>query len=262
MFEGCHSKNLRHGRGTERFADGSVFDGNWKNGDRVGNFKETYPNGFVFEGKYPFPYPRRMPKKVHGVLPNGSQYTAKFKEGVLVFDAGGFPMEKSAIIALSVTGEQVSKNGSAYEQLLRASTSNSTEKGDILEAFSAVLLSRMGYTIEAIPGGSGDGGVDVLAYREDALNSFKIVVQCKNYSEKPVGPKEIRELMGTIQTFGAQAGFFFTTKTFSKAANSFTAKQNGIELFDGDRLNKLSDEHMRSLSLDQIMKEALKWKSS
>ena len=66
----------RHGLGTEFYADGSLYDGSWKNDVKNGVAKVIYTNGLVFEGTF-----------VDGVRdgessitwPDGTAFTGTFK---------------------------------------------------------------------------------------------------------------------------------------------------------------------------------------
>jgi hypothetical protein len=111
-------------------------------------------------------------------------------------------------------------------------------KGILFEQECKAVLEKMGFSCETTKI-SGDGGIDLIARSNKPLISGIYIIQCKDWKNRPVGEKEIRDLYGTVTSERANKGILITTSYFTKAALSFAQGKN-IELIDGDRLNKLS----------------------
>lgn len=110
---------------------------------------------------------------------------------------------------------------------------------EAFEEFVAEVFEALGYDVERV-GGTGDEGID-LRVRKDGLVG---VVQCKYHKSKGViGSPDLQKFLGTIHHSRSHKGFFVTTRTFSLAAERFTA-DNPIELIDGPRLVELVQEAM------------------
>lgn len=110
------------------------------------------------------------------------------------------------------------------------------------ETFCTVFLGQLDFVAKETRLGA-DGGIDILVSRpgEDRVCG---VAQCKAWSNKPVGVKEIRELFGVMNSEGVNYGIFFASGTFTEAAKEFAAYKP-IELFDGwklvDSIGKLNE---------------------
>jgi HJR/Mrr/RecB family endonuclease len=87
------------------------------------------------------------------------------------------------------------------------------------EKLIASLLESDGYEVELMQG-SKDGGVDVVAIRDDgAAGSFKTLWQAKKMSSKnKVGISVVRELADTRQEFGASKGIIVTSTYLTSGA--------------------------------------------
>ena len=66
VYEGTYLAGRRVGRGIERCTDGSVYEGEWTHGKKEGEGKFTYPDGSFFEGQW---------KQVMWPAPTASSYT-------------------------------------------------------------------------------------------------------------------------------------------------------------------------------------------
>lgn len=80
-----------------------------------------------------------------------------------------------------------------------------------------------------------DGGVDVLLYGDSNPHKVLGVVQCKAWSDKPVGVRQIRELLGVMTDVGCPMGIFITTSDFTPDAVAF-AEGKHIQLLNGPKL--------------------------
>lgn len=76
-----------------------------------------------------------------------------------------------------------------------------------------------------------DGGVDIWLHSSNAEGPAA-VVQCKHWSGKPVGVKEMREFFGVMTARKVGRGTYATTSTFTDEALRF-AGDNGIHTLDG-----------------------------
>lgn len=80
-----------------------------------------------------------------------------------------------------------------------------------------------------------DGGVDVLLYGEHDPKKILGVVQCKAWTQKPVGVKQIRELLGVMTDVGCPLGVYVATSGYTPDARSF-AEGKHIKLMDASQL--------------------------
>ena len=102
----------------------------------------------------------------------------------------------------------------------------------------AQMLRGRGLTAE-VTGGTGDEGVDIIAYDNTPVTGGMSLIQCKRYSpDKKVGVAEVRELYGTMQEKQSAKGVLVTSSTFTAGALKF-AEGKSIELIDGVQLSEL-----------------------
>jgi restriction endonuclease Mrr len=96
------------------------------------------------------------------------------------------------------------------------------------------LLEASGYQNVRRVGGSGDLGVDLVAY--DTQGSY-IVVQCKRYNPgKSVSSPDLQKFIGMmVLHHKADKGIFVTTSSFTRPAIDL-AQQQSIQLVDGVQL--------------------------
>jgi restriction system protein len=83
-----------------------------------------------------------------------------------------------------------------------------------------------------------DGGVDVLLYGHNDTEKVLGVVQCKAWSRKPVGVKEVRELFGVMNDVKCPLGVYVTTSGYTPDAQVF-AKNKHIKLMNAAELLRL-----------------------
>ncbi len=100
------------------------------------------------------------------------------------------------------------------------------------------LLRESGFQQVEVTGRSGDGGIDGHGVLEiNPLVTFKVLFQCKRYSDRPVTPSQVRDFRGAMQG-RADKGLILTTGTFTVEAKK-EATRDGvppIELVDGAKL--------------------------
>jgi SNF2-related domain/Restriction endonuclease/Helicase conserved C-terminal domain len=110
--------------------------------------------------------------------------------------------------------------------------------GAALEARVAGLLARQGYQVERA-GGRGDGGVDLIAEKRDAVGGrVRLWVQCKATAE-PAGVDVVRSLNGALPPGDrGVTGVVVCPAGFTAEARSFAAARR-IELWDAARLEPM-----------------------
>ncbi len=101
------------------------------------------------------------------------------------------------------------------------------------------ILLKSGFTRVEVTGRSGDGGIDGIGVLRVNLISFKIVFQCKRYTNS-VGSAAIREFRGSVAG-RADKGLFLTTGRFTRDATKEAVRDGAeaIDLIDGDALCEL-----------------------
>ncbi len=113
------------------------------------------------------------------------------------------------------------------------------------EDYIADLYDSLGYKTEVV-GGSHDGGIDVIAKK----NNITYFIQCKKFITAKVAWPDVRDFYGALadHLFGAK-GIFITTNVFTPEAEQF-ARDKPIELIDSDGLVgliKLSQENKKAI---------------
>lgn len=117
------------------------------------------------------------------------------------------------------------------------------------EGICAELLSAMGYDEVRVVGGSGDGGVDVLAVHCDRWgHRIQVAAQAKRWA-RSLGRRVVDEMIGILaRRAHAGAGrlgqaILITTSDFSKAGREAAASEPRLRLVDGAQLVELMAEH-------------------
>lgn len=113
------------------------------------------------------------------------------------------------------------------------------------EHFVAHLLECMGY-FARVTQASGDGGVDIIAHRDELGFEPPIIkVQCKqvlNTIDRP----DVQKLFGSIER--EEKGLFVTLGTFSAGARTFEQSKSNLRLIDGTALVELIYNHYEKFS--------------
>jgi len=102
-----------------------------------------------------------------------------------------------------------------------------------VELLCARYYEAAGFRTETLAAGP-DGGIDVKLYKNDPAHPIAIV-QCKAWNTRPVGVKEVRELLGVMAHVKVGRGIFVSTGGYSQDALAFGAA-NPIQLLDGPAL--------------------------
>lgn len=125
----------------------------------------------------------------------------------------------------------------------------------------AALLRGMGYYTPFVAPPGKDGGIDIVAYR-DPLGTVapRIRVQVKHRENTSAPVREVRQLMGLLQS-GGDVGMFISTGGFSPDSKSLVRTSSvHVELVDLDRFiqlwqdfyEEMADEDKRLLPLRPI----------
>lgn len=80
-----------------------------------------------------------------------------------------------------------------------------------------------------------DGGIDVLLFGENDPKKILGVVQCKAWTQKPVGVREVRELLGVMTDVACPLGVYVATSGYTSDAKAF-AEGKHIKLMDAEQL--------------------------
>lgn len=109
------------------------------------------------------------------------------------------------------------------------------------EHFIAHLLERMGYHAR-VTQKSGDGGVDVIAHRDELGFEQPIIkAQCKQ-TFKNIGQPEVSQLYGHVES-SREHGLFITLGNYTSQALQFERSKHNLRLIDGKQLVELIYEH-------------------
>lgn len=113
-------------------------------------------------------------------------------------------------------------------------------KGHPLSEFVAHLLGAMGYRTRVSPPGP-DGGIDIIAHKDELGFEPPIIkVQVKS-SEGSVGDPTVKSLYGNVDP--SEFGLFVTLGTFAAPARTFARSKSNLRLIDGDELVSLILQH-------------------
>lgn len=102
--------------------------------------------------------------------------------------------------------------------------------GHLFERFCSLLLLECGYERTEVTPGSGDQGIDVIAYKE----GIKYGIQCKCYSAD-IGNKAVQEAYSGREFYGCHLGVVITNRFFTGSAQEL-ATRNRILLWDRNYL--------------------------
>lgn len=120
-------------------------------------------------------------------------------------------------------------------------------EGAQFEHFVAHLLEAMGY-LTRVTQASGDGGVDIIAYRDPlGLEPPIIKVQCKRTTGSTGGP-DVQKLMGTLAANGSELGLFVTLGSYSTDARNIGRSRQDVRLINGNEFVNLVFQHYDKFS--------------
>ena len=109
------------------------------------------------------------------------------------------------------------------------------------EQMVGFILRKEGYfVLENLEAGP-DGGVDLLAKKDDKL----LIIQCKKWKDRSVGVSIVREMFGILHDRKANEVMIISTGFFTEPAKEF-ARGKPIRLLDGDSLLQYFQEYQKS----------------
>jgi len=138
--------------------------------------------------------------------------------------------------SLDVTAEAVSEQVEVSTEdfiIKRLKTSQTPYQ---FEHFVAHLLRCMGY-FARVTKASGDGGVDIIAHRDELGFEPPIIkVQCKQIVST-IGRPDVQKLFGAIDS--SEKGLFVTLGSYTAEARTFEQTKPNLRLLDGGELIEL-----------------------
>lgn len=93
---------------------------------------------------------------------------------------------------------------------------------------------RQGYTVEETGLGGADGGIDLILRK----NGRRVLVQCKQWRQRQVGAKVVREMYGLLAHHRADEVKIACSGTYTRDAAEF-AQGKPIELIGGEELLRM-----------------------
>lgn len=105
--------------------------------------------------------------------------------------------------------------------------------GHQFELFCADILRKNNYENVTVTQGSGDQGIDIIAYKD----GIKYGIQCKCYSS-PIGNHAVQEVFAGKTFYQCHVGIVLTNNYFTPSAKDL-AKHNAVVLWDRDKLLQL-----------------------
>ena len=105
-------------------------------------------------------------------------------------------------------------------------------EGHQFEYFCADVLRKKGFENVEVTQGSGDQGIDIIAFKE----GIKYGIQCKCYSDD-IGNKAVQEVFSGKTFYNCHVGVVLTNRYFTTSAKEL-AEKNGVLLWDRDKLNE------------------------
>lgn len=156
-----------------------------------------------------------------------------------------FDFELCAICSCTLLDEDTSELNIAQCQNENLSSKQNTEydrfsfdaidymEGHDFESLCAELLIKNGYRNVEVTQGSGDQGIDVIAYKD----GIKFGTQCKCYSSD-IGNKAVQEAFAGKAHYKCHIGIVLTNRYFTKSAIEL-ADSSGIVLWNRDDLSLL-----------------------
>lgn len=105
--------------------------------------------------------------------------------------------------------------------------------GHQFEHFCANVLSQNGFESVSVTSGSGDQGIDIIAYKDD----IKYGIQCKCY-HSDIGNKAVQEVYAGKTFYNCHVGIVLTNRDFTRSAIEL-AQNNGVILWNRTKLLQL-----------------------
>lgn len=112
------------------------------------------------------------------------------------------------------------------------------------EHLICALYKKMGYNATLTPR-TYDKGRDVIAVKTRAGERERLLIQCKR-TERNVGVKEVRALLGVVSNEKANKGVLVSTSEFTPEAKKLENENMRLELIDSKDLQLLLNEYFGS----------------
>lgn len=109
--------------------------------------------------------------------------------------------------------------------------------GHAFEQYCANVLDENGFQKVQVTQGSGDQGVDIIAYKDD----IKYGIQCKCYASD-IGNRAVQEVFAGKAFYQCHVGVVLTNRYFTKSAIEL-ARRNGIILWNRDKLLQMVEQY-------------------
>lgn len=106
-------------------------------------------------------------------------------------------------------------------------------EGHEFEYYCANILEKNGFNDVEVTPGSGDNGIDIIAYKD----YVKYGIQCKCYSSD-IGIKAVQEVFAGAKYYDCHVPVVLTNRYFTRQAKELAEKTN-VLLWDRDKLNEL-----------------------
>lgn len=134
------------------------------------------------------------------------------------------PEKYSSDIPIAIEVDTVSPENDDTAKV--ASASIDAMDGHIFEGFCADILKKNGFSDVSVTKGSGDQGIDIIAYKD----GIKYGIQCKCYSSD-IGNSAVQEAFSGKTYYKCHVGAVLTNRYFTRSAREL-AETNGILLWD------------------------------
>ena len=108
--------------------------------------------------------------------------------------------------------------------------------GHTFEHYCADLLSKNGFTDVEVTKGSGDQGIDVIAFKD----GMKYGIQCKCYASD-IGNKAVQEAYAGKEYYHCHIAAVLTNRHFTRSAKQLS-ESNNVLLWDREKLEELIKE--------------------
>lgn len=117
-------------------------------------------------------------------------------------------------------------------------------RGHPFASFVGHLLGALGYHVRVAPPGP-DGGVDIVAHRDELGFEPPIVKAQVKSTEGTIGAPDVQALFGNVEA--GEFGLFVTLGAFTKQATAFARGKSNLRLIDGAELTTLVLAHYDQL---------------
>ncbi len=158
-------------------------------------------------------------------------YADKFHYSLSLKCSCAIPDKFSSDVPISVT-EEIAYSTETKSDIGISIDIDSMEGHDF-EKFCAKILSKNGFEKVDVTRGSGDQGIDIVAYKD----GIRYGIQCKCYSSD-IGNKAVQEAFAGKTYYKCHVAIVLTNRYFTRSAMDL-AETNGIILWDRSKLLEL-----------------------